>query len=286
MIRVESVGCPIRRFIGQAERRLVCWLFGAACCCAIFFPASMVVEAQSTPRRDAQALSFLTQAIAGAGGSSVISAITDFTATGSITYSWDNSSVQGDATIKSRGLTQFRLDSQVPDGTWSMIVSNGAGVLKLPDGTSNAIAYHNVLNAGSLTLPIIPIAAALQDTTITVIDDGVVPLGNGQAHQITIQQNLPSATGSTNQFSIDTKRDYFFDPSSFVLLQVQDTVHPDGDAMNGGVQHIIGFSNYQIYGGVLAPLSIADSVGGQSIWSIQMTGITFNTGLSDSDFQF
>jgi hypothetical protein len=210
----------------------------------------------------------------------------DFTATGSITYSWANTSVQGNATIKSRGATQFRIDSQVPGGTWSMIVSNGTGVLNLPDGTGSTIAYQNTLNVGNLTLPIIPIYTATQDTTVTIIDDGVVPLGSGQAHQITIQQNLPATTDPTGRFSTDTKRDYFFDPSSFQLLQVQDTVPSNNAAVSGGIQHVIGFSNYQVSNGILVPFSISESVNGQTTWSLGLASIAFNTGLTDSDFQF
>jgi hypothetical protein len=286
MICVESVRQSTRLFSFEPERGRIRTFFAAVGCCAMLLSASIALEAQGTPQRDTQALNFLTQVLTAAGGSTAISAITDFTATGSVTYSWTNTSVQGNATIKSRGLTQFRLDSQVPDGTWSMVINNGVGVLNLPDGTGSTIAYHNTLNAGSLTLPITLVSAAVQDTSFTVIDDGVVPLGNGQAHQITIQQNLPSTTDPAGQFSKDAKRDYFFDPSSFQLLQVQDTVHPSNDAVNGGVQRIIGLSDYRSSNGILVPFSISQSVDGQTTWSIGLTSITFNTGLTDSDFQF
>jgi len=258
--------------------------FLAAVCCCLF--SSSVFAAQGTPQRDATALSFLKQVLTAAGGSSVVGGITDFTASGSITYSWAGASVQGNATIKSRGAGQFRIDSQMPGGTWSMIVSNGAGVLNLPDGTGSAIAYLNTLNVGNLTLPIIRIYAATQDTSATVIDDGIVPLGSGQAHQITIQQNLSSTVDPTGQFSRDTKRDYFFDPSSFLILQVQDTDPSNNAAVNWGFQHVVGFSNYQLSNGISVPLSISESVNGQSTWSLGLTSVTFNSGLIDSDFQF
>jgi outer membrane lipoprotein-sorting protein len=241
---------------------------------------------QSKPQRDSSALSFLSQALGVSGGSAAIAGIADFTASGSITYSWGSESVQGSATIKGRGAEQFRIDSQVPDGTSSMIVSNGAGVLNLPDGTGNAIGYQNALNVGNLTLPIIAIYTATVDTSVSTIDDGVVPLGSGQAHQITIQQNLPSTIDPTGQLSTNTKRDYFFDPSSLQLLQVHDTVASNNAAVNNGLQHIIGFSNYQMSNGILVPLSVSESVNGQTTWSVALTSVTFNTGLADSDFQF
>jgi len=240
---------------------------------------------QGTPQRDPSALSFLSQALTAAGGSSAIAGITDFTAIGSITYSWGDP-VQGTTTIKSKGLTQFRIDSQVPDGTWSFAANNGAGVLNLPNGAGSAIPYQGTLNAGSLTLPIILVSAAVADTSVTVIDDGLVPLGSGQARQITIQQNLPVSTDPNGQLSKTTKRDFFFDPSTAVLLQVRDTVYPDNDVVNGGVPRIIGMGSYQVSNGITVPFSISVSLDGQTLWSIQLTSINFNTGLSDSDFQF
>jgi hypothetical protein len=242
---------------------------------------------QAKPQRDASALSFLSQVLNASGGSGAIGGISDFTANGSITFSWGGASVQGTATIKSRGTAQFRMDSQVPDGTWSFIVNNGAGVLSLPDGTGSGIAYQNTLNAGNLTLPLLSVFGALQDTTITIIDDGLVPLGSGQAQKITIRQNLPSSSDPTRQLSADTKRDYFFDPSSFLLLQVQDAFHSGHNtAANNNVQHVIGFSNYRSINGILVPFSISESVAGQSTWSIALTSITFSIGLTDSAFRF
>jgi hypothetical protein len=251
------------------------------------FGTAVTLLGQHGPQRDASALSFLSQVLNASGGSAAISGISDFTANGSITFSWGDASVQGTATVKSRGAAQFRVDSQVPGGTWSMIVSNGVGVLNLPDGTSGGIASQNTLNTGNLTLPLLAVFGAVQDPTVTIIDDGVVSLGSGQAHQVTIQQHLPSSSDPTGQLSTDTKRDYFFDPASFQLLQVQDTLHARiSPGANNGVQHVIGFSNYQSINGISVPFSIGESVAGQSTWSISLISITFNTGLTDSDFQF
>ena len=283
------------RFVSQYS---VCPLFstrtasprprtGAVCACLLLLLISVASTAQqATPRRDATALTFVSRVLTVAGGGTVVGAIADFSASGSIAYSWGAASVYGSATIKSRGAGQFRIDSQVPGGTLSMVVSNGTGALSLPDGMRSTIAHQDTLNVGNLTLPIICIYAAIQDTTVTIIDDGVVPLGSGQARKITIQQNFPEKIDPTHSLSADTKKDYFFDPSSFRLLQVRDTVPSRNYAVSGSIQHIIGFSNYQISNGILFPLSIAESVDGQSTWSLALTSVTFNTGLSDSDFQF
>lgn len=235
---------------------------------------------QNSPQRDASAISFLAQAIGAAGGASAIGSIQDFTAQGSITHFWADNPELGQLTIKSRGTSQFRLDSQVPEGTWSSVVNLGNGELLLPDGTATPVSYQNTVNGATITWPIFKINAALSDQTMTVIDMGIVPLGGSQARQIQIQQN------SLGRFSILTKTNYFFDPVSFLLRQSQDTVHSDEDLLNGGSIRVLDFSNYQNVSGLTVPFTIAQSINSQQIWSVQLSSIAFNTGLSDSDFQF
>jgi hypothetical protein len=140
--------------------------------------------AQQSPQRDASGITFLSQAISSAGGTALVRSIQDFTAQGTITHFWEDTPEQGNLTVKARGLGQFRLDSILPEGTWSFIVSNGAGELVLPDGTTNSIAYHNLLNVGSETLPISKVNAALPNPTATIIDLGLVQFGGGQARRI------------------------------------------------------------------------------------------------------
>lgn len=233
---------------------------------------------QTSPSRATSAISFLTQAVTAAGGSATIAAIQDFTAEGSITHNWADNPEQGQLTIKSRGAGQFRLDSQVSEGTWSYILNNGAAQLTLPDGSIYPIAYHNALNSGALTWPTARLSAALLDPTVSVIDLGLVQIGNTQARGIRTIRSGP--------FAGFTQTDYFLDPTHFIVLRFQDQVHPDNDAINGATLRQLDFSNYQQVNGVLVPFSVAQSVAGQTVWTIQLTSVVFNSGLSDSDFQF
>jgi len=246
---------------------------------ALFVIFTLNTFAQS-PQRDPSAIAFLNQAVDTAGGSSAIAAVQDFTAQGSITHYWGENPEQGELTIKSRGSSQFRIESVLAEGTWSFIANNGDGEQLFPDGTSAKVAFQNLLNAGSFTWPIFKVNNALSDQTTTIIDIGVVQLGTGKARQIQIQQNLAGA------LSKNTKTDYFFDPVSFLILRTQDIAHPDDDAVNGGTKDLLDFSNYQNVNGLLVPFSMSQSVAGQRTWSVQLSSLAFNTGLSDSDFQF
>ncbi len=243
--------------------------------------STSISSSQATPQRDPSAIAFLTQAVSMAGGSSAIRAVQDFTAQGSITHYWNDNPEQGQATVKARGLSQFRVDSTLQEGTWSVVINNGNGELFLTDGSTKSIAYHNTLNTGSMTWPIAKINAALMDPTTTIVDLGVVQFGSSQARKIGIQQYVQP----DDSFSKLTRREYFFDSSSYLLLRVQDIVHPEDDMVNGSVQRVLDFGNYQVSNGLLVPFAIRQSIAGQQIWAIQLNSIVFNSGLADSDFQ-
>jgi hypothetical protein len=90
----------------------------------------------------------------------------------------------------------------------------------------------------------------------------------------------------TSLFSKLSTRDYFFDPTSLTLLRVRDLLHPDNDALNGALIHTIDYGNYQTLNGILVPFSVVETIAGQQTWKMQLTSVAFNTGLSDTDFQF
>lgn len=249
-----------------------------------FFLCTMPATGQQSPRRDASAISFLTQVISAAGGTARIEEIQDYSASGVITHFWNDKPQQGQVTLKALGLLQFRIDSNVSNGSWSFIVHNGNGNLIEPDGTRHSIAYHNCINSGSLTWPILKINAALLDQSMMIIDLGRVQFQNVKARRIRIQQNFPS--DPTGLFAKLSQTDYFFDPAQFVVVQTQDYRHPDDDAVNGSLVHTVDFASYRTIDGVLVPFSISELIGGQRTWQIQLNTLSFNSGLSDSDFQF
>ena len=242
------------------------------------------VVAQQPSRRDPSAIAFLSQAVSAAGGTANFSAIQDYAASGTITHYWNNRTEDGQLTLKARGLTQFRLDSNVSKGTWSFIVNNGSGRLVVPSGKVTQIAGHNLLNVGSLTWPILAVNAALLDQTITVIDKGSVQLGNEQVRRIDVQKNFN--VDPNGVLSKLTEKDYFFDASTLVLVRVEDERHPDNDALHGALTHTLDFRDFHTVDGALVPFWVSEKVADQKTWKIQLTSLSCNTGLSDSDFQF
>ena len=121
-----------------------------------------------------QAVALLNQSLTAVGGVQGLAGISDFLATGTITYYWADQPVAGTATVRGRGFDQFRLDAVIPGGTRSYAVSHGVGALEDTTGTVTAIPYFNTVNIAILSFPYPEIIARLADPLTAITDLGLV----------------------------------------------------------------------------------------------------------------
>ena len=249
---------------------------------------AQTITAQSSPptassKRDQQGLAVLAQALAAAGGETAIVAVQDYTGTGQITYFWAGREVIGAVTVRARGTDQFRLDANLSSGTRSWAVSKGSGTLKEVDGKTSPIPFHNAVTLGSLTFPLAKFHEAALDLKWDIADKGLARTGTQQFRQIGIHKDLlqKDPDGSANRIQT---ADFYFDPQTNLLSAIHDQTHPTR-TMTVDVPHSLYFSDYRLINGVLVPFSITEYVGDQRTWTIQLTQIKFNSGLSDADFQ-
>lgn len=237
----------------------------------------------TTPTRDPQALTILTQCLQAAGGTQAIAAIQDFTATGRITYNWANQPVQGSVTVRGRGTGQFRLDANLADGNLSWAVNNGIGLYKKLDGSTTHIFFPNAVNFGSLTFPYAYIAASLADPSTNISYIGIDTKNGKKTYDIRLQQTFSSERDPNGVLSKLTQRDFFIDTGTFQIVRTADMVHPEKVATID-IPHEMDFSDYRSVNGVMVPFSIGEMTVGQHTYTIQLDQVHFNTGLQDSDF--
>ena len=250
----------------------------------VTFLISVPVAAQQPPRRDPQAVAVLTQCLDAAGGMAAMAGIQDFTASGTVTYAWAGKELTVPATVRGRGLDQFRVDWLLPNGTQSWTVSKGAGSRKDVMRNISPIPYHNAANLGSLTFPLLQISAALHDPTLMVTYQGVAQTPSGQAHRVQVSKNLVGGTDQRAVLSKLTLKDYFIDVTTLRVVSTLYMIHPDNDATRDFPDEIQ-FSDYRPVNGVLAPFSITEQIGGVRTWVIHLSRISFNRGLGDADFK-
>jgi hypothetical protein len=105
---------------GTAPRlKQVFWGSLYLACLCVCVPSKAL--SQTAPQRDQQALTILGQTIAVGGGLGLLTSIQDITETGTVKFDWDEE-VTGSITIKGRGLREFRMDAELPEGRRSAVV--------------------------------------------------------------------------------------------------------------------------------------------------------------------
>jgi hypothetical protein len=239
--------------------------------------------ATSTVGRDPQAIAILSSAVAAAGGLSAVSTIQDYSATGTATYYWGTEPVQATLTVRGMGTTNFRTDATLPSGIRTWAVSNYSAVLISPDGTRAQSSGPYLLNAGSLTLPYVRIAAILADTTTTISYLGEISVNGAETYQIhfipSFATDGPASSGTTTLGAFDC----FIDASSLAVTRISEVV-VSGSNSAVTFNHEIDFSNYQTVGEFRIPFTVSEKANNVLTWTITLSSMSFNNGLNDAVF--
>lgn len=245
------------------------------------FSISETLAAQTQIQRDQQALGILAQTILAAGGSQALSSIQGFTENGTATYYWAGQP-SGNVTVKSRGLHQFRIDADLPDGKRSTVVNGAGGSIKEPDGRTILIHPQSAVDVASMTFPYLPLIAAMQDPSVSIIYGGMVNHDGASDYDLRIERVYSRAQDPHGNRAIREARDFYVDPSTYLVVAMSDQIY----AGKRAVPHEITYSNYTAESGVSVPLTITESVGGTIGLTLQLTQVTFNSQVSDSDFEW
>lgn len=237
--------------------------------------------AQNTPTKDPRAVSLLNSSISAFGGSSALSAIQDFQSSGTITFAWDQST-QVPATVKNLG-NQFRLDATLSSGTRSWAVGAGSGVLVDTDGTRTPYSAQTSYSLRTLTFPVLDLLAAIADPNASISYIGAVSSDAGPAIQVHVQEVYAPSIDPTGGMSAAQARDYFIDPNTFLLVEIRDNQSSGGSSQL--YTHSVIFAGFTKLNGIEVPLLITEMVAGQKTWVLQLSSVTFNVGLTNTDFQ-
>lgn len=233
-------------------------------------------------QRDEHAVSVITDTVNAGGGLAVFGSLADFKASGEITYFWAGEEVQGAATIRARGTDQFRLDAKLHDGIRSFVVNKGVGYVLRGNGQPSALPPHNTANFGSLTLPTVHLAAALQDHSVSVLYVGHENKDGHQVHHLRLQKVFPNdVDGIRGRL---TEREFYIDTVTLQIVSTVDMLHPQYQ-FGVAYPHEVLFSDYRTVGGLTVPFSIVEIANGQRTFAIRLNEFTINQGLSNDDFE-
>jgi hypothetical protein len=245
--------------------------------------SSLAQQTSSTVTRDTQAISILSQSLTAAGGLAAVSAIQDATETGTISYSWAGSDNQGTVTIYAKGPNEFRMDSMMPNGKTSIIINGTAGETVGFDGVKESLQFGNLTAISGVAFPAARLAAALTNSSTGISYRGLVTLNDSQVYDVHVAPSVLQVPNiplhGLGEF------DVYVDPSTNQLSEIADVVTSAKDMNSSYVREII-FSNPIYTNGLSVPFAISEKIDGQKVWSVQLSSIALNTGISDSLFSF
>jgi hypothetical protein len=259
-------------------QRLLSWV---VVFCLTVAPDYIVGQDQ---RSDLRAKTLLLESLAAAGGEEAVGKIHDFVGTGEVAYYWAHEAVKGDVSVRGLGLHQFRMDASLPDGLHSSIVNGRKSYRKTPNGNISLMSSEITVKVASATFPWLQLLNAVQDKSISMSSEGVVVYEGREAFDILIQKAFAENRDPLGALSRVSRTHVYIDPKSLVVRGIRDTAYVR-DEGGGGCPDEMQFSNYQVVDGVLAPLSITEMIAGQRTVTIQLRQITFNTGLTNADFE-
>jgi hypothetical protein len=224
------------------------------------------------PQRDSAAISTLQSAIAALGGVNTVGAIQDCILTGSI--------LNGDGTNSSFNWTiagsEFLIQTTpAKGGTNTFLSGHGSPAWVVNNSVTSLNSYMARANL-PFYLPAYALYEELNNPVLTLQYVGLVRLNGAQAIQIHISDDS-DAVGT-----LVTAQEWFFDPVSFLPVQVQFR-EPSNESPSDYQTATLGMSQFVPYNGVLVPSAIffTDSVSSENI---TISAVTINSGVAQGIF--
>jgi hypothetical protein len=254
----------------------------AVLCCIFAFPTN-AQQTSTGVTQNPTAVTLLTQSLNAMGGLAAITAIQDYTGTGTITYNWANQPVSAPATVQSMSVSTFRIDSSLSNGIQTWAIDGMAGVFITPSGSRRNAPFYTLATAGAVTFPALRLMSILQSASTSLTYVGQVTRNGSTAYQVHCVLPVGASAPPAPILPAFGAFDLYIDPTSFLIVSLQEIAYSDTN-FQVSFSHEIDFSNYQSVRGVAAPFGITESVGGQETWSLSLTSLSFNSGLTDAVF--
>jgi outer membrane lipoprotein-sorting protein len=228
----------------------------------------------------------VNQALAAAGGVDVIRAIKDYTATGTMTTgtAGQTSANPISLTIMGQGPSQFRMDSNASEGVTSWAMYHGKVSTLATDGHVIPSTTISPLSPSTLIFPHLLLASALNTPMLSLTYKGVVQINGNSAHDIQVLLATPQGVDPKLWRGSLSAVDVLVDTSTFQVLATRDMIRTIRNNQYG-YSHEIQYSDYTTTNGVSMPYSISESMNGQQPRALRLSSISFNSGLTDSQFQ-
>ena len=241
------------------------------------FPAA----AQQTVERDPVALAIAQQALAAMGGGQSLLSYQDSEARGTLTIAVA-ASRNWPIVLKSKGTKKVRVELSKPNGTNTLIVNGGRGVLKHADRTTRRLQPYTTIGQRVSHIPVFSLLAEYWDSNVEVTYVGQAVVSGRPAEVVAL--SLPSGDLLPASLARAASRTLFFiDKLSGLVAKVEYDHYAENDS-NAKQKVETFFSDYRNVNGVLVPFRQITHTDGRLESELVLSSVAFNVGISDSEF--
>jgi hypothetical protein len=238
---------------------------------------------QYVPTVDPQAVMVAQAAFNAMGGSQAVAGYQDSLSSGTVTIYSSGTPVSYPVTMKSKGLRRTRVELQMPKGTQVRIVNQGQGAMIRPDGSVKNLNSNNMFYEHVNHVPLLSVLAEYGNGNMNLLYKGTAQL-QGQTENIIEIDFLPNLDPINGPIFASMGRTLFFVNKSTSLVDKIQTrpFYEDGDK-DACIEETY-FADYRSVNGLLIPFHQTDFINSSIETDFQLTTISFNVGLQDSEF--
>lgn len=241
-----------------------------------------VANAQTTapapiPASDPQAVAVMQRSLQAMGGIPP----SDSSASGTVQLVGGSQSLSGTIQILTKGVAQT-LELVTTDlGEQSTVFSNGSAS-ETTNGTITTLSLEIAVTSQSCYFPLPLFTQLANDVDTRIAFVGAETLNGSQTYHLRMWDSFASQPDYQDLASLTT-RDIWIDTTSALPLKISFVRKPAHGAVAGTAVEVL-LTNYQTFGGLLYPTSIRTSRSGVPWANISIQSVSFNNGLTDSNF--
>jgi hypothetical protein len=232
--------------------------------------------------KDSQAIIIVQTAIAAMGGASADMAYQDSQASGTLTVHATNPPTTFPITLKCKGTQETRAELEKPDGTNVRIVNQGKGTIQRANGKVIQLSMKNTIAERVSYIPLLSILGEYLNANVSAQYQGIAWVSGHNTSVVAVSYVPTTNVADGPRLQSITRTLFYIDQVTSLVDKIQ---YSSWDEDNHGNEKVeVYLTDYQTVNGISLPFHQTTYTDGTLESDLVLTGVSFNVGLSDSEF--
>ncbi len=241
-----------------------------------------LAAAKYIPKVDPQALAVAQAAFNTMGGTQALLTYSDSLTTGKATLHQGDAVTSYPITLKSKGLTETRVELQMTTGTNVRIINNGQGANVNPDGRIRILDTSNTFYEHVNHIPLLSLLAEYAKGQVNLLYIGVQKIQDQSEDVVEIDFVPTDDPQQAEVFGKMSQTLFYVNQSTKLVDKIQSTPSYEHNAAT--VTDELYLADYRWINGMLIPFHQSEFIDGKLLCDTVLDTVNINVGLSDADF--